>query len=223
MKQSLERLSRKLGYQFKDVALLQQALTHSSYGKHNNERLEFLGDSVLGWVIADTLYHRFPQAKEGQLSRLRAGLVKGTTLAQVALSFDLGQYMRLGPGELKSGGHRRESILADGLEAIIGAIFLDSGVEACKLRLLAWFDERLEKLSLTDNLKDAKTRLQEFCQARQQTLPKYSIRATFGKEHEQVFEIICEIDLLAAPVVGRGSSRRQAEQVAAQKALDAIG
>lgn len=223
MKPSLGKLSQKLGYQFREIKLLQQALTHSSYGKNNNERLEFLGDSILGWVIAEVLYQRFPHAKEGQLSRLRAGLVKGTTLAQVALDFDLGRFMALGQGELKSGGYRRESILADGLEAVIGAIYLDSDIDTCRSRILAWFEGRLGKLSLTDNLKDAKTKLQEFCQGRQQTLPVYAIRATFGKEHEQIFEITCTLDLLATPVVGRGNSRRMAEQVAAQNALDALG
>ncbi len=222
MKQPLNKLSKKLGYKFNKEHFLQQALTHSSYGKNNNERMEFLGDSILGWVIAEALYKHFPHAKEGQLSRLRAGLVKGTTLAKVALEFDIGKYLLLGQGELKSGGFRRESILADGLEAIIGAILLDSDIETCKEIILSWFDERLNKLSLTDNLKDSKTRLQEFLQSRQQALPKYSIKGTAGKEHEQVFEVICEFELLDAPVAGKGSSRRQAEQVAAQNALNTL-
>lgn len=222
MKSSLDKLSLALNYEFRDPSLLEKALTHSSMGKNNNERLEFLGDSILGWVIAEALFQRFPHAKEGELSRLRAGLVKGVTLAEIAREFKLGDYLRLGQGELKSGGHRRESTLADAVEAIIGAVFLDSDIETCKRQVLSWFCERIDKLSLKDDLKDSKTRLQEYLQARKQALPKYEITATYGKEHEQVFEVVCRVPMLQDPQTGVGNSRRQAEQNAAGKVLKVL-
>jgi len=158
--QNLIKLSRVIDYQFRDETLLQTALTHSSYGQGHNERLEFLGDSILGWVIADALYQRFPHAREGQLSRLRAGLVKGVTLAEIARELGLGDYLRLGQGEMKSGGFRRDSTLADAFEAIIGAIFLDSDITICQQQVLNLFASRLQSLSLEDTLKDPKTLLQ---------------------------------------------------------------
>ncbi|SEI37750.1 ribonuclease-3 [Allopseudospirillum japonicum] len=219
MNKSTKSLSRALGYTFQQDALLELALTHRSYGGHNNERLEFLGDSIINFIIADDLYKRFPKAREGQLSRLRARLVKGVTLAELAREFNLGDYLRLGSGELKSGGYRRESILADAMEAIIGAIYLDAGMETCRERVLAWFKTRLQNLSLNDTQKDPKTRLQEFLQARQQALPRYEVVDVQGESHAQIFSVECYVELLPQPTRGSGSSRRVAEQDAAQAAL----
>jgi len=219
----LAKLSQSLGYQFRDESLLQTALTHSSFGQGHNERLEFLGDSILGWVIADALFKRFPHAREGQLSRLRAGLVKGVTLAKVARELQLGHYLRLGQGEMKSGGFRRDSILADAFEAIIGAIFLDSDIATCQQIILVLFAGRLDAQTLDDTLKDPKTRLQEFLQSRKQPLPDYRILSTSGKDHEQVFRVACEVESIAEPFEAEGTSRRYAEQAAAQMALDALG
>ena len=223
MSHDLAKLSQSLGYQFRDESLLQTALTHSSFGQGHNERLEFLGDSILGWVIADALFKRFPHAREGQLSRLRAGLVKGVTLAKVARELQLGHYLRLGQGEMKSGGFRRDSILADAFEAIIGAIFLDSDIATCQQIILVLFAGRLDAQTLDDTLKDPKTRLQEFLQSRKQPLPDYRILSTSGKDHEQVFRVACEVESIAEPFEAEGTSRRYAEQAAAQMALDALG
>lgn len=222
MKADLTNLMRTLDYEFRDTSLLEMALTHSSYGKGHNERLEFLGDSILGWVIADVLYQRFPHAREGQLSRLRAGLVKGVTLSEIARELKLGDYLRLGQGELKSGGFRRKSILADAFEAILGAIFLDSDIATCQQKIHALFASRLDAMTLDDTLKDPKTRLQEYLQSRKQPLPNYRILSTSGKDHEQVFRVACEVDEIPEPFEAEGTSRRHAEQAAAQKALDAL-
>ncbi|EGG99556.1 Ribonuclease III [gamma proteobacterium IMCC2047] len=205
MSQDLAKLSQSLGYQFRDESLLQTALTHSSFGQGHNERLEFLGDSILGWVIADALFKRFPHAREGQLSRLRAGLVKGVTLAKVARELQLGHYLRLGQGEMKSGGFRRDSILADAFEAIIGAIFLDSDIATCQQIILVLFAGRLDAQTLDDTLKDPKTRLQEFLQSRKQPLPDYRILSTSGKDHEQVFRVACEVESIAEPFEAEGT------------------
>lgn len=215
-------LAKKLGYQFKDESMIELALTHRSHGKRNNERLEFLGDSILNFVIAEALYQRFPEAKEGQLSRLRAQLVKGETLAELAREMKLGDYLRLGSGELKSGGYRRDSILADTVEAIIGAIYLDSDMECCRPYILRWYQSRLEQTSLLDTQKDSKTRLQEFLQSRRAPLPDYELLSVSGEAHKQTFEIRCAVTLLDQPTDGLGSSRRQAEQNAAKKALDKL-
>ena len=166
MSASLERLQRQLGYRFQDPELMILALTHRSFAGRNNERLEFLGDAILNFVAGEALFQRFPQAREGQLSRLRARLVKGETLAILARGFDLGEYLRLGSGELKSGGFRRESILADALEALIGAIYLDTGMDAARERMLGWLTNEIEGLTLVDTNKDPKSRLQEFLQSR---------------------------------------------------------
>lgn len=222
MKSDLNKLIRALDYEFRDTSLLEMALTHSSYGKGHNERLEFLGDSILGWVIADALYQRFPHAREGQLSRLRAGLVKGVTLAEIARELKLGDYLRLGQGEMKSGGFRRDSTLADAFEAILGAIFLDSDITSCQQKILALFASRLDAQTLDDTLKDPKTRLQEYLQSRKQPLPNYRILSTSGKDHEQVFRVACEVGSLPDPFEAEGTSRRHAEQAAAQMALDAL-
>lgn len=222
MKQNLVPLIRAIGHQFTDPELLDLALTHRSHGNKNNERLEFLGDSIVNFLIAEDLYQRFPQAREGQLSRLRARQVKGATLAEVAREFKLGDYLRLGSGELKSGGYRRESILADALEAVIGAIYLDAGMDVVRQRVLSWFEPRLDAMTLSDTQKDPKTRLQEYLQSRQQPLPRYEVINVEGEAHAQVFTVECVIEQLDYRPLGIGSSRRFAEQEAAEKALQAL-
>lgn len=212
-------LSRRIGHSFTDEALFELALTHRSCGKKNNERLEFLGDSILNFVIADDLFERFPKAKEGELSRLRARMVKGVTLSEVARELGLGDYLRLGSGELKSGGYRRDSILADAVEAIIGAIYLDSNMDTARGFILSWFKERLEKLDLNESMKDSKTRLQEFLQSRRLALPEYELMNVEGEAHAQTFYIDCRVDGLKKVAKGIGNSRRQAEQEAAKNAL----
>lgn len=221
MSQNLARLGRQLGYDYNDVELLKQALSHRSAGKNNNERLEFLGDAILSFIIAQSLYQRFPAASEGQLSQMRAKLVKGKTLAAIAREFSLGDFLMLGPGELKSGGHRRESILADALEALIGAMYLDAGIDVTRERVLTWFESRLAKIQPSDHAnKDAKTTLQELLQARKCQVPSYQLVYTLGSEHQQTFEVECSIEPTQQTFSGQGSSRRAAEQVAAGKALE---
>lgn len=221
MQPPLSRLCTSLGYQFSDQGLLQQALTHRSANrKLNNERLEYLGDAQLGLVMARQLYHQFPEATEGQLTRMRASLVRGQTLAAVARELSLGDYLELGGGELKSGGFRRESILADALEAVIGAILLDGGPEQCEAAILRWFAERLRDVSPVTAQKDAKTRLQEWLQARQLELPDYRLVDVSGQAHEQTFEVQCSVDGVDTTTRGSGSSRRQAEQKSARAMLD---
>ncbi|WP_408014918.1 ribonuclease III [Sediminihaliea albiluteola] len=215
----LSRLERRLGYQFKDRKLLELALTHRSAGSKNNERLEFLGDSIVNHVIAESLYHRFPSMREGDMSRLRASLVKGDTLAKLANELEFGECLQLGAGEKKSGGHRRASILADALEAVAGAILLDSDVETCRECLLRWFDGRLQALQSGSAAKDPKTLLQEFLQGRGRSLPSYELLSVEGEDHQQYFEVSCVIDKPALKVQGSGSSRRKAEQAAAALAL----
>lgn len=212
-------LARKIGHDFADLSLFELALTHRSCGKKNNERLEFLGDSILNFVIADDLFARFPSAKEGELSRLRARLVKGVTLSEVARELGLGDYLRLGSGELKSGGYRRDSILADAVEAIIGAIYLDSDMETARGFILSWYAQRLESIDLNESLKDSKTRLQEYLQSRRLALPQYELTNVEGEAHSQTFYISCLVPGLDSPATGTGSSRRQAEQEAAKSAL----
>ena len=220
----LARLERKLGYEFSDRSRLELALTHRSCGSRNNERLEFLGDSIVNFAIAEALYERFPKAREGQLSRLRARMVRGVTLAELGREFELGDFLRLGSGELKSGGFRRESILADAVEAIIGAIYLDAGMDICHERIRVWFNERLDGLSASDQQnKDPKTRLQEYLQARQNSLPKYQVVNIAGDAHDQVFSVMCELEGLGKSTQGEGSSRRGAEQQAARNALQLLG
>ncbi|SUD14553.1 ribonuclease III [Aquipseudomonas alcaligenes] len=199
------------------------ALTHRSFAGRNNERLEFLGDAILNFVAGEALFERFPQAREGQLSRLRARLVKGETLAVLARGFELGEYLRLGSGELKSGGFRRESILADALEALIGAIYLDAGMDVARARVLDWLTNELDGLTLVDTNKDPKTRLQEFLQSRAVELPRYEVVDIQGEPHCRTFFVQCEIALLTDKTQGQGASRRIAEQVAAAAALVALG
>lgn len=208
------------GYRFEQEELLRQALTHRSYsGSGNNERLEFLGDSILDLIISRQIYARFSEASEGKLSRMRATLVKKQTLAEIARSIDLGTHLRLGGGELKSGGYRRDSILADSLEAIIAAVYLDGGEAAAESVVLRLYGDRLDALSETQQLKDAKTRLQEYLQARKMDLPSYSVDETTGKAHDQTFTVSCNLANLGLHSIGRGSSRKQAEQEAAQEML----
>jgi len=214
------RLERSLDYTFDDQGLLQQALTHRSAGSRNNERLEFLGDAILGGVIAAELYRRYPGAKEGELSRLRANLVRRESLAEIAQTLDLGSCLTLGTGERKSGGHRRDSILSDTVEALLGAIFLDSGFTVCQSCILRLFSARLDSLSDVASLKDAKTRLQEYLQSRHQPLPEYAVKAVSGEAHAQFFRVECVVDGIGLPPgKGQGSSRRQAEQDAAEDLL----
>lgn len=218
---SAKRLNKmlELGYQFKDSRLLDQALTHRSAADINNERLEFLGDAALGLVIAELLYQRFPQAPEGTLSRMRAHLVNGEQLASVAKTLNLGPHLKLGPGEKRSGGHQRNSILADALEAILGAIFLESGLDACRECIIRWYGNVLTELKTDASRKDDKTRLQEALQARQAALPTYSIKSIEGKTHAQTFYVECSVEGFDHSSHGSGSSRRKAEQVAAQAFL----
>lgn len=220
---ALDRLSKRLGYQFSQAELLTQALTHRSHARKNNERLEFLGDAILNCTIAQQLYQRFPNAREGQLSRLRAHLVKGETLAELGRAFELGDCLKLGSGELKSGGFRRDSILADAVEAIIGAISLDSDLPTAQKVVVSWYEERLSELNLRDNIKDSKTRLQEFLQARKAPLPSYHVSLVSGEAHDQTFVVDCEVEGLDQPTQGQGNSRRIAEQEAARAALNALG
>lgn len=219
----LKPLQRRIGYHFKSQERLVLALTHRSSGNQNNERLEFLGDSIINMVIAEHLFRRFPKAREGQLSRLRARMVKGVTLAEIGREFDLGSYLRLGSGELKSGGFRRESILADAVESIIGAIYLDSDFVTCQVQVLRWFDLRLQNLDLQDTQKDPKTRLQEYLQSRQFPLPVYDVLAVDGEAHNQTFHISCALSSLGRKTTGSGNSRRIAEQKAALSALKELG
>lgn len=214
------KLERSLDYAFDDQSLLQQALTHRSAGSRNNERLEFLGDAILGGVIAAELYRRYPGAKEGELSRLRANLVRRESLAEIAQTLDLGSYLTLGTGERKSGGHRRDSILSDTVEALLGAIFLDSDFTVCQSCIVRLFSARLNSLSEVASLKDAKTRLQEYLQSRHQPLPEYTVKAVSGEAHAQFFRVECVVDDIGlSPGKGQGSSRRQAEQNAAEDLL----
>ena len=223
MNNPLLKLSQRIDYTFRDTSLIELALTHRSCGGKNNERLEFLGDSIVNLVIAEALFLKFPEAKEGKLSRLRARMVKGVTLAELARDFGLGDFLHLGTGEMKSGGHRRESILADTVEAIIGAIYLDSDMPTVKNKILQWYDTRLEQLSLSDPLKDPKTRLQEHLQGNQQPLPKYDVLSIDGSAHEQQFKVSCAVHDLENPIFGQGASRRIAEQQAAAQALKLLG
>jgi ribonuclease-3 len=217
---SLEVLSDSLGYRFDDLNLLTQALTHCSAGSRNNERLEFLGDALLGCVIAAELFDRYPKAREGELSRLRASLVRRESLAELAQGLDFGRYLRLGAGERKSGGCHRNSILADAFEAVFGAIFLDGGFDACRQCILRLFAGRLAAVADPEALKDAKTRLQEYLQASGKKLPAYTVTGVAGDAHAQTFRVQCALgDIDVAPTEGEAGSRRLAEQQAAAKMI----
>ena len=217
-------IATRMGHTFSDSALLQQALTHRSFsGNINNERLEFLGDSILNTIITKQLYKQFPVLREGELSRMRASLVKGVTLAKLARELCLGEYLLLGSGELKSGGRKRDSILADAIEALIGALYIDAGFASTEAFVLREFAGRLAGLDAQAVDKDAKTQLQELLQARQQSLPKYSVVGESGAAHAMHFVVACDAKLLPTATQGEGSSRREAEQNAAHAALELLG
>lgn len=218
----LNRLEKKLGYSFNDKLLLTQALTHRSAKGENNERLEFLGDSILGYIIARALFDKFPKASEGELTRMRSSLVRGVTLAEIGRHFGLGEHLILGPGELKSGGFRRDSILEDAVEAIIGVIFLDSDMITCRALVLDWFATRIEQISPGKSQKDPKTRLQEYLQGRRLPLPIYDVTETTGQSHNQQFTVSCVVETLADTIFSKGTSRRKAEQAVAEKALELL-
>jgi ribonuclease III len=222
LKENLYKLQQRMGYTFVNEALLKQALTHRSASNNNNERLEFLGDAILNFVVAALLYHQYPLAKEGELTRARARLVKKETLSELANEFNLGDYLNLGLGEKRSGGFRRQSILADALEAIIGAMYVDSGFAKVEICLGVWYADRLRLIQLGDLEKDPKTRLQEHLQAAQKALPKYEVISILGEPHAQIFTVKCEIEGLLSSVTGIGVSRRLAEQEAAFKMLEVI-
>ena len=217
MKKAERWLENALQYRFDDAMLLQQALTHRSAGRNNNERLEFLGDAVLDFVISEAVFRARPLADEGDLSKLRSSLVKDTSLARIALELKLGEHLILGGGEKKSGGHRRESILADALEALFGAVFLDQGFEAARRLIENVFARRLADLPDVDELRDAKTRLQEWLQKRRLELPQYELLAVTGKDHAQEFDVVCRVTAGSLETRGTASSRRQAEQQAARR------
>jgi len=218
---NLDPLCTMLGYHFKDISLLKVALSHRSIGKNNNERLEFLGDSVIGYVIAQELYQRLAEDSEGNLSRYRSLLVKGDTLASIARQFEVGKYLKLGGGELKSGGYRRDSILADAMEAIIGAITLDSDIEQARQCILSWYKTCLDNITSLD-LKDPKTRLQEYLQSRKYELPQYKVVSVNGKEHAQIFQVDCTVIELGQTISAQGKTRRAAEQKSAELMLEKI-
>jgi ribonuclease-3 len=220
---SLPSIERAIGYVFSSRSIQDQALTHRSFGAVHNERLEFLGDSVLNCVIAQALYERFSEVREGDLSRLRANLVRQETLAEIAQRLGLGEQLRLGEGELKSGGFRRPSILADALEALFGAVFVDGGFEQARKTILMLYEPFLAHLDPRHSGKDAKTALQEFLQGRRLALPQYQLRATRGEAHAQEFEVECLIPELGISTLGRGPSRRAAEQEAARRAFELTG
>ena len=213
------RADRFAGHVFSTPSLLAQALTHRSAGAPHNERPEFLGDAVLGLVVAEALYARWPKADEGSLTRARAELVRESALAAVARRLEVGERLVLGPGEMKSGGHRRDSILSDALEAVIGAIYLDAGYEVCRRVVLPWFEEAVSAVPASKVGKDAKTRLQEWLQARQKPLPQYVLEHEGGEEHARVFTVRCILADPALDAEGVGGSRRAAEQVAAEAVL----
>ena len=211
------------GHVFADPGLLAQALTHRSAGSPHNERLEFLGDALLNLIVAEQLYARWPKADEGAMTRARAELVRESALAGVARGLDLGARLTLGPGEMKSGGHRRDSILADALEAVIAALYLDGGFDACQQAVLPWFEPLLAALPPLHQVgKDAKTRLQEWLQARQLPLPHYVLLAETGDDHDKTFLVGCTLTEPPLSAEGAGSSRRAAEQRAAEAILDRL-
>ena len=215
-------LARLLGHDFKNESLLVQALTHRSHGSLNNERLEFLGDGVLNFIIANQLYHRFPKLPEGDLSRLRAHLVKEPTLSSISLSLNIGDALRLGEGELKSGGWRRPSVLADALEAIVGAVFLDAGFDAAEMLVARLFNDLLNQIDPKSIGKDPKSLLQEYLQSKKLDIPEYKVLAIEGEAHCQSFQVECTIPKLNITTQGEGTSRRVAEQQAAEVAYQLI-
>lgn len=222
-KNKLVALQKQINYSFKNIDLLIHALTHRSANKIHNERLEYLGDSILSYVIAEALFERFPKVDEGDLSQMRSSLVCGETLAKMGQNFNIGDSMILGPGELKSGGHRRESIISDAVEAIIGAIYLDSDIQTIKQLILAWYQTRLVQIQPGIKQKDSKTRLQEYLQGQRQNRPVYLIVEVIGDDHDQEFVVQCKLENDDNQYLGRGVNRRKAEQAAAQIAIDKLG
>ncbi len=215
-------LEKTLQYRFQDASLLQQALTHRSASNRNNERLEFLGDAVLDFVVSEVVYEVRPEASEGDLSKLRASLVKDESLAELALQLGLGEHLILGAGERKTGGHRRESILADALEAIFGAVFLDNGFQAAKELINRVYEERYRDLPNVGDLRDPKTRLQEWLQARKMALPDYELANVSGQDHKQRFSVTCTVIEASAVTTGESTTRRKAEQKAARKMIELL-
>ncbi len=220
--QHIDQLLTRIAYQFSDQGLLKQALSHRSVGTPNNERLEFIGDSILNCTIAQALYQQLPKATEGDLSRIRADLVCETTLADIAREWDLGLSLFLGPGEIKNGGAQRPSILSDTVEALIGAISLDADMATAQASVLRWYGSRLASLKVGKPKKDAKTELQEAVQKKQVALPVYHVESIGGADHNQTFKVRCDIPNLLSEVFGEGTSRRKAEQAAAAKALQLL-
>jgi ribonuclease-3 len=214
----MRRLQQRIGYPFRDTSLLERALTHRSLGARNNERLEFLGDAILGFEVADQLYHQVGDADEGQLSRMRAHLVKRETLAEIARELDLGSLLRLGPGELRSGGQARDSILADATEAVIAAVYLDGGIDEARAMVRRLLGRRLTRPASEIRAKDPKTRLQEQLQAQGAALPEYTVVDIHGDQHEQTFRVVCSTGL-TEDTEGEGPTRRKAEQAAARAML----
>ena len=219
---TLDQLQARLGHVFADARLLQEALTHRSFGQPNNERFEFLGDSILNCVIAIALFERFGELREGELSRVRASLVRQDALHRIALDLDLGDCLRLGEGELKSGGSRRPSILADAVEALFAAVFLDAGFAAAKAVVDRLYVPLLAEVDPLKPSKDPKTALQEWLQGRRIPVPTYSMVQVIGEAYAQEFEVACEIPKLGVRTLGRGPSRRIAEQQSAELALAAV-
>ncbi|MBX9676963.1 MAG: ribonuclease III [Methylotenera sp.] len=217
-----EHIASRLGHSFKNLGLLAQALTHRSFSANNNERLEFLGDGALNFIIANQLYNRFNKLPEGDLSRLRAQLVKESTLCEIAQQLNIGESLKLGEGELKSAGWRRPSILADALEAIVGAVYIDGGYDAAETLVLKLFQDKLADIDPKIIDKDAKSQLQEYLQGKKMDLPDYNVVLIEGEAHAQTFKVACEIKGLSLSTVGEGTSRRIAEQRAAQLALEKI-
>jgi ribonuclease-3 len=223
MPDSLNQLQQNLGYQFSNIALLNTALTHRSFSMEHNERFEFLGDSLVNMLVAEMLFETYPLVTEGVLTQQRAMLVKGKTLAEIAEEFKLGEYLALGAGEVKTGGSQRASILADTVEAIIAAIYLDSDFTICREQVRRWFQYRVENIDALGKPKDAKTRLQEVLQAKGKALPVYKTEEVHGEQHKQQFTVSCRVALLPKPTQGKAGTKKLAEQIAAQNALQSIG
>lgn len=217
-----DELSKKLAYQFKQPELLQVALTHRSKGGDHNERLEFLGDAVVNFVIAELLYHQYPSATEGELTRWRASLVNRDTLADLARKFDLGKYLFLGQGEMRSGGSERHSILSCGMEAVIGAVYIDGGYDATHQCIANWYDDLLKSLMSASSHKDPKTLLQEYLQSHRLPLPIYTVESIEGEAHQQMFTVSCLVEGVSGKTLGKGTSRRRAEQESAQAMLEVL-
>jgi len=216
---NITQLQRRLGYVFDDPTLLSLALSHRSFASANNERMEFLGDAILGLVVTDYLYQQFPDAREGELSRMRSHIVRGESLAEVAKQLELGTDILLGPGEMKSGGHRRDSILGDTVEALLGAVYLDKGIDAARDRIYDWFKSLFDSALEIKPLKDSKTTLQEWLQQRGKSLPDYKLVDTGGEAHSRLFTVSCKIDAVGQEMTAIATSRRRAEQMVAEQLL----